>query len=133
MEEIEDTPKYIKLIKTAVQSVPNISTVNVVWNAVVASETKGLSWDFANNRFVVPATGIYSITNHVRVAANANATYSFTMNASFPFDTSASDCNVLKLNAGDVVKTTFVQNSGGSLNLNANDGAYLVIVQLALL
>jgi PKD repeat protein len=112
------------------QAIPNNAITKVTDSMMTVVATQGgITWDAANDRFVVPKSGIYLFSSAAGWTGNATGVrrnYPFVNGVSAggattlvvnnqPFNTQWT--TVLKLTAGDTVAFHVYQNSGGALSL----------------
>lgn len=130
--------------RTSAQSITNITTTAVQFNAADERDTDSYHDIVTNNtRMTVPSGlgGWYEVGAYLQFASGSlNRVLSFRVNGTTTTDGDTWDAATsstgtvtalpLKLNAGDYVEVMTYQNSGGALNLNKARG-WMRLVALA--
>ena len=126
--DVVETPGHAVMRKTADQSIPDASNTQITFATDVFSRPAGFA-NQANERFVVPKSGLYLLTVKAAFAANATgrrevsvringADYAiFRTNASATGVTYISSSLLIQLTLNDLITFMALQNAGAAVNL----------------
>lgn len=120
-------------VRTGTFSIANATYTAIPLNTAVHLDGD-VTWDAANNRYVVPKDGRYIVTAGLRFVANATgsryvgiyingAQYSTTGTTAGTTDANASLTRAPRLAAGDTVQMRAYQSSGAALNVQGLEGS----------
>jgi len=121
------TLPHCKARQTADQTIPNGTTVNVRFDDT--QFCSGVTFDNANDRFLIVTPGLYQVTAEIIYLSNSSGLRyleinsnnggeiaAASINAVTGFSTQMNTMGLVRLNAGDAVALATAQSSGGNLN-----------------